>query len=99
VLTVNYEFFDKVTPATALELVRALRAGQRPAPSRGARLCTLREMSRQLAGLADDRPEALADGQAGDATLVGVRLAQANGVSAPEFDPTTPIAPKKEEGQ
>jgi len=96
VLTVNYEFFDNVTPDSARDLVRALKAGERPKPSRGARLCTLREISRQLAGYADDRPEAVADGVAGDASLAGLRLAAANGVTAPEFDPTTPIVPEKE---
>lgn len=95
VLTVNYEFFDKVTPESATELVRRLQAGDRPQPTRGARLCTLREISRQLAGFAEDRTEALADGVAGDPTLAGVRLAQAHGVGAPEYDPTTPIVPEK----
>jgi NADH-quinone oxidoreductase subunit E len=99
VLTVNYEFFDKVTPERATEIVRRLQAGERPAPDRGARLCTLKEISRQLAGFAEDRPEALGDGVAGDATLVGARLAQANGVGAPAYDPTTPIVPEKEDGQ
>ena len=96
VLTVNYEFFDTVTPESATELVRRLQAGERPAPSRGARLCTLKEISRQLAGFAEDRPEAIADGVAGGATLAGLRLAQAHGVAAPEYDPTTPIVPDKE---
>jgi NADH-quinone oxidoreductase subunit E len=96
VVTVNYEFFDTMTPESALELVRALRAGQRPTPSRGARLCTLREISRQLAGFAEDRPDALADGVVGEPTLAGLRLAQAHGVSAPSYDPTTPIVPPKE---
>jgi NADH-quinone oxidoreductase subunit E len=96
VMTVNYEFFDKVTPESAREVVTRLQAGERPAPTRGARLCTLKEISRQLAGFAEDRPEALADGVAGDATLAGARLAQAHGVKAPEYDPTTPIVPEKE---
>jgi len=96
VLTVNYEFFDKVTPESAAELVRRLQAGERPAPTRGARLCTLKEISRQVAGFAEDRPEAIADGVAGDATLAGLRLAQTNGVSAPAYDPTTPIVPEEE---
>jgi NADH-quinone oxidoreductase subunit E len=99
VMTVNYEFFDKVTPESALGVAQALQAGQRPMPTRGARLCTLREISRQLAGFAEDRPEALADTVAGDASLAGLRLAQANGVGAPPYDPTTPIVPEKEAGQ
>ena len=96
VMTVNYEFFDNVTPESALGVVQALQSGQRPMPSRGARLCTLREISRQLAGFAEDRPEALADTKPGDPSLAGLRLAQAAGVAAPEFDPTTPIVPEKE---
>jgi NADH-quinone oxidoreductase subunit E len=96
VFTVNYEFFDKATVDSALSTVRALQAGERPMPSRGARLCTLKEISRQLAGYPDDRSEAVADGVVGDATVVGLKLAQANGVSAPEYDPTTPIVAPKE---
>jgi NADH-quinone oxidoreductase subunit E len=96
VMTVNYEFFDKVTPEQAREIVDRLRKGERPQPTRGARLCTFKEISRQLAGFPEDRPEALADGVAGDPTLAGVRLAQAHGITAPEYDPTTPIVPEKE---
>jgi NADH-quinone oxidoreductase subunit E len=96
VMTVNYEFYDNVTVDSALGVVRELQAGERPRPSRGARLCTLREISRQLAGFADDRAEAVADGVAGDATLVGAKLAQANGVSVATYDPTTPIVTPKE---
>jgi NADH-quinone oxidoreductase subunit E len=96
VLTVNYEFFDKVTPSSALELVRRLQDGERPTPTRGARLCTLREISRQLAGYPDDRTEALADGVAGEPTLAGLRLAQENGITTPAFDPTTPIVRERE---
>jgi NADH-quinone oxidoreductase, E subunit len=96
VMTVNYEFFDKVTPEQAREIVERLRKGERPQPTRGARLCTFKEISRQLAGFPEERPEALADGVAGDATLAGVRLAQAHGITAPEYDPTTPIVPEKE---
>jgi NADH-quinone oxidoreductase, E subunit len=96
VVTVNYEFFDKMTPEQAREIVDRLRNGERPQPTRGARLCTFKEISRQLAGFPEDRPEALADGVAGDSTLAGVRLAKAHGVTAPEYDPTTPIVPEKE---
>ncbi len=67
-----------------------LQEGERPAPIRGARLCTLKEMSRQLAGYADDRPGALADGVAGDATLQGLRLAEQHGIGA-DLERDTPI--------
>jgi NADH-quinone oxidoreductase subunit E len=96
VMTVNYEFYDQVTVEGALDVVTQLQQGKRPAPSRGARLCTLKEMSRQLAGYSDDRPEAMADGVAGDATLRGLKLAQDNGISVADYDPETPIAAPKE---
>src|ERR687883_596617 len=35
VMTVNYDFYDNVTPEAALGVVEGLRAGQRPAPTRG----------------------------------------------------------------
>ncbi|MDG4763351.1 NADH-quinone oxidoreductase subunit NuoE [Solwaraspora sp. WMMD406] len=91
VMTVNYDFFDKVDPDVALGVVSELRAGGRPAPTRGARLCTLKEMSLQLAGFADTREGAVADGPAGDATLRGLRLAQRHGIAVAGFDPNTPI--------
>ena len=96
VMTVNYEFFDRVDVEGALGVVTQLQAGERPMPSRGARLCTLKEISLQLAGYGDPRPEALADGQAGEATLRGLRLAEDAGVGAPAFDPATPIVKPKE---
>src|SRR3954451_2561694 len=55
VMTVNYEFFDKVEAEAALGLVKQLQNGERPRPTRGARLCTLKEMSVQLAGFAEER--------------------------------------------
>jgi NADH-quinone oxidoreductase subunit E len=94
VMTVNYDFFDRVTPETARGVVDELRGGGRPMPTRGARLCTLKEMSLQLAGFADTREGAIAEGAPGDATLRGVRLAEQHGVSVPGFDPSTPITGK-----
>jgi NADH-quinone oxidoreductase subunit E len=91
VLTVNYEFFDKVQADEALSIVHRLENGERPEPSRGARLCTLREMSLQLAGFADERGAATSEGPAGEPTLRGNRLADQHGISAPAIDPKTPI--------
>jgi len=92
VMTVNYDFFDRIDPDVALGIVDELRAGGRPAPTRGARLCTLKEMSLQLAGFADTRQGAVADGPAGDATLRGLRLAERHGIAVAGFDPDTPIS-------
>jgi NADH-quinone oxidoreductase subunit E len=96
VLTVNYEYFDNVQPERALDLVEQLRDGRRPAPDRGARLCTLKEMSIQLAGFADERDGALADGPAAEPTLRGNRLAERHGIAVAGFDPDTPIPTQAE---
>jgi NADH-quinone oxidoreductase subunit E len=96
VMTVNYEFFDKVDVESAIGIVTRLQQGERPMPTRGARLCTLKEISRQLAGYPETRPEALADGVAGDATLRGTLLAEQHGITATPYDPETPIVKHKE---
>jgi NADH-quinone oxidoreductase subunit E len=96
VVTVNYDFaIDQATPDATVTLVEQLRAGERPMPSRGARLCSLKEMSMQLAGFPDDRPEALADGPAGPPSLRGVTLAQEHRVAVAGFDPDTPLTKTK----
>jgi NADH-quinone oxidoreductase subunit E len=64
VVTVNYEFFDNMTPESAEQMLDALAAGERPLPTRGAPLCSFKEISRQLAGFRDPRPEAVAAGTA-----------------------------------
>jgi NADH-quinone oxidoreductase subunit E len=84
-MTVNYEFFDKASVESAHALVGALRQGERPAPTRGAPLCTFREISRQLAGLGDDREGAVEGAAIGEPTLIGVRLAAERGEAAPAY--------------
>ncbi|MDT4992865.1 MAG: NADH-quinone oxidoreductase subunit [Actinoplanes sp.] len=96
VVTVNYDFaLDEATPEGAVGLVEQLRAGERPAPSRGARLCSLKEMQLQLAGFADVRDGAVADGPAGAPTLRGVTLAQEHGIAVAGFTTDAPIARTK----
>jgi len=96
VVTVNYDFaIDQATPDAALGLADKLRNGERPMPSRGARICTLKEMQLQLAGFADEREGAVADGVAGAPTLRGVTLAQQHGVAVANFDIDTPIPSTK----
>jgi NADH-quinone oxidoreductase subunit E len=53
VVTVNYEFYDDQTPATALEIVKALEAGTVPAPTRGEVPRTFRDVEMELAGFVD----------------------------------------------
>ncbi len=96
VMTVNYDFaVDNATPEAAVGLVEQLRAGERPMPSRGARICSLKEMQVQLAGFADERDGAVADGPAGAPTLRGVTLAQEHGIAVANFNPDTPITKTK----
>jgi NADH-quinone oxidoreductase subunit E len=85
VVMTNWEFFDNQTPATTIELVDALRAGEPVAPTRGPKqVGTFKEVSRVLAGFHDG----LADEGvgAGPASLVGLKIAQEQGWSAPEGD-------------
>src|SRR3954451_13783987 len=56
VVTVNYYFaIDEATPDSAVELVESLRKGERPTPTRGARMCSLKQMQHQVAGVGDGR--------------------------------------------
>ncbi|MDQ4037446.1 MAG: NADH-quinone oxidoreductase subunit NuoE [Actinomycetota bacterium] len=89
VVTVNYEFFDQETVETTTALVDALRAGRRPEPSRGAPLCTFREMSREIAGFpAPERAAAAVGAPAvGAPTLAGLRLAAERGEGPPAPPP------------
>ena len=83
VVMVNWEFFDNMTPASAQQLVDDLRAGNPVTPTRGpSRLCTWREASRILAGFNDG--QATEGPSAGPASLVGLKLAQERGWTAPE---------------
>jgi len=83
VVTVNYEFFDNQTPATAGVLVNELRAGNRPMPTRGAPLCSFKEISRQIAGFVDERQQSRAAEGTGAPTEAGVKLALQRGDTAP----------------
>jgi NADH-quinone oxidoreductase subunit E len=85
VMTVNWEFFDNMTPEKAKRLVEDLRAGNPVVPTRGPdSLCTWRQASRILAGFPDGRAH---EGvQAGTESLRGLRLADERGWTAPEAD-------------
>lgn len=93
VLQVNYEFYDNQTPESALELVRALRAGARPAPTRGAPLTDFRDVSRQLAGFFD-RPQDVDGPSASPETLRGNTIAAEHGWNAPPMPEDAPIPPR-----
>jgi NADH-quinone oxidoreductase subunit E len=81
VVMVNWEFMDNQTPESATALVDDLRAGAEVRSTRGPRICTWREAERVLAGFPDDRAD---EGPAaGPATLLGLRIAQERGWTAP----------------
>jgi len=84
VVMVNWEFYDNQTPASAIELVDRLVAGEPVAPTRGPRTqCTFKQMSRVLAGFPDG--SATEGVQAGPATLAGLQLAAERGDIAPAY--------------
>jgi NADH-quinone oxidoreductase subunit E len=83
VVMTNWEFFDNQTPESTVQLVDDLRSGKDVRPTRGPdRVCTFKQVSRVLAGF----PDGLADEGvgAGPASLLGLRIAQEQGWTAPE---------------
>jgi NADH-quinone oxidoreductase subunit E len=90
VVTVDYEFYDQQDVESARELVAALRRGEKPEPTRGAPLTDFRGISRQLAGFSQhtDETAARAAVDAADElgpTLIGLRLAEERGETAPSM--------------
>ncbi|MDT3438596.1 MULTISPECIES: NADH-quinone oxidoreductase subunit NuoE [unclassified Pseudofrankia] len=79
VMTVNYEFYDGVDEGAAEGLVEALQRGERPLPTRGGPLCTFAEVSRQLAGFEDPRPEGIAGPGFLEPSVAGLTLAEQAG--------------------
>lgn len=97
VVMVNWEFMDNQTPESAVQMVEALRAGHDVSSTRGPRLCTWREAERVLAGFPDGRVD---EGPtAGEASLVGLRIARERGWSSPDAVSTPAVeAQRKAEG-
>lgn len=85
VVTVNYEYFDNQTVGSARNIVTQLQAGERPLPTRGAPLCSFREISRQVAGFFDAGTLAPDAPSSGEPSERGVKLALERGESAPSF--------------
>ena len=100
VLQVNYEFYDNQTVESAVELVDALRRGEKPAPTRGAPLSDLRTVELELAGFyPEDETEfrARIDGpSAATETLRGAQLASDRGWTAPAMPEKAPALPEVE---
>jgi NADH-quinone oxidoreductase subunit E len=82
VVMTNWEFFDNQTVESTKQLVDDLQAGKAVKPTRGAdTVATFKEVSRVLAGFLDGRADEGVG--AGDASLVGLRLAHRRGWRAP----------------
>ncbi|MCD4549117.1 MULTISPECIES: NADH-quinone oxidoreductase subunit NuoE [unclassified Schaalia] len=82
VIMVNWEFFDNQTVESAIALVDALEAGRPVSPTRGPdTVATFKENERVLAGFPDGRVH---EGpSAGEASLLGLKIADTNGWTAP----------------
>jgi NADH-quinone oxidoreductase subunit E len=85
VMTVDWEFFDNMTAAEAMEVIDRLERGEEVVPSRGATIRSFQANERTLAGfddgLADEGPAA------DDLMLAGLRRAQDLGHTAPDPGP------------
>jgi len=81
VMTVNWEFFDQQTPASATALVDALRGAETVVSPRGATITSWREAERVLAGFEDGRVD---EGPAAAGpSLAGLEIAREQGWNAP----------------
>ena len=90
VMMVNWEFMDDMTPDKAIVLLDDLKAGQEVRSTRGATLTSWREAERVLAGFPDGRAD---EGpSAGAQSLLGLRIAEEKGWSAPSDANQSPKA-------
>jgi NADH-quinone oxidoreductase subunit E len=79
-MTVNWEFFDNMTPEKAKALVDDLLAGREVTASRGPAVCSFRETERILAGFEDRREDAVhAGGSAAAESRIGLTIARQRG--------------------
>ena len=84
VMMVNWEFMDNMTPDKADRLLDDLAAGSEVRSTRGATITSWREAERVLAGFTDGR--ANEGPSAGEASLLGKSIAEANGWAAPAVE-------------
>ena len=74
VVMVNWEFMDRQSPSSAVDLVDRLRDGEEVQATRGARIATFREAERVIAGFSDGRAD---EGPtAGGPSLRGLNIAR-----------------------
>jgi NADH-quinone oxidoreductase subunit E len=81
VMTVNWEFMDRVSPEQAVGVIDALAAGETVESTRGPKVTTWRDTARVLAGFDDGKS---GDGLAADdLMLAGLKRAKELGMKAP----------------
>jgi len=81
VMTVDWEFFDKQTPTSAVQILDDLRAGREVRSTRGPVIEDFRATERVLAGFLDGKSH---EGpSAGEPSLLGLRIAHERGEAAP----------------
>ncbi|WP_084074223.1 NADH-quinone oxidoreductase subunit NuoE [Demequina sp. NBRC 110052] len=81
VMMINWEFFDNMTPESALSVVNDILDGKPVKPSRGPdAVPTFKEVSRVLAGFEDGRADEGVG--AGEPTLAGLKVAKDQGWTA-----------------
>lgn len=100
-LQINYEYYDKQTPRSAVELVDALRRDEPPAPSRGAPVARFTDIERQLAGFFPSDTDAYTarvdSPSRTEETVAGNALADERGWTAPALgDAVLPEVETKE---
>jgi NADH-quinone oxidoreductase subunit E len=93
VLQVNYEYFDNQTVESAEALVDALARGERPMPTRGAPLTTLKTVELELAGIFPDLAGAVQGNSMSAETLRGAQLAADRRWVAPVMPDKPPALP------
>lgn len=99
VIMVNWEFFDNQTPASALQLVEDIQAGRPVHPTRGSdNAPTFKEASRILAGFPNVETAHQGVG-CGAPTLWGLKVADQEGMSAPDLKDFEKPAGTTEGGQ
>lgn len=81
VMTVDWEFFDKQTPSSAVEILDDLKAGREVTSTRGPAIESFRATERVLAGFLDGKADQ--GPSAGEESLLGLRLAKDSGDAAP----------------
>jgi NADH-quinone oxidoreductase subunit E len=99
VVTVNYEFFDNQTVGSARNVVSQLQSGERPMPTRGAPLCTFKQIERQVAGFFDEQTLARDSVSSGGPTEAGVKLAIERGHTAPSYSLDGERSEQPEQGE